>query len=117
MRRCGFPASGTFLWLRRRLLVVARFDEVLATFWASGGSSVGPPLKQERVCEAEHVLGVKLPSALLVLLRVQNGGVVADGHNAFPTAEPTSWSADHVPFDVLMGTGGGERATSLLDTP
>jgi hypothetical protein len=63
------------------------------------------------------VLGVPLPSALLDLLRVQNGGVVADGHDAFPTSQPTSWSHDHVPFDALMGIGRRERTMSLLDTP
>jgi hypothetical protein len=34
-----------------------------------------------------------------------------------PPAKPTSWSQDHVPFDALMGIGGLEGMTSLLDTP
>jgi hypothetical protein len=37
--------------------------------------------------------------------------------DAFPTSQPTSWSQDHVPFDALMGIGGLEGMTSLLDTP
>lgn len=52
------------------------------------------------------MLGVRLPLALLLLLRGQNGGFVADGHGAFPIGEPTSWSADHMPVDVLVGIGG-----------
>ncbi|CAM5313210.1 SMI1/KNR4 family protein [Streptomyces canus] len=96
---------------------MARFDEVLATFWADGEYGVQPPLTDEMVREAQRVLGVTLPSALLDLLRVQNGGVVAADHDAFPTSRPTSWSQDHVPFDALMGIGRLERLTSLLDSP
>ncbi|MFF7546192.1 SMI1/KNR4 family protein [Streptomyces canus] len=96
---------------------MARFDEVLAMFWADGEYGVQPPLTDETVREAERVLGVTLPSALLDLLRVQNGGVVAADHDAFPTSRPTSWSHDHVPFDALMGIGRLDRVTSLLDTP
>ncbi|MBW5422596.1 SMI1/KNR4 family protein [Streptomyces sp. BG9H] len=96
---------------------MARFDEVMATFWGDGDYGVQPPLTDELVREAEHVLGVTLPSALLDLLRVQNGGGVAADHGAFPTNRPTSWSEDHVPFDDLMGIGRREGMTSLLDTP
>jgi hypothetical protein len=96
---------------------MARFDEVQATFWAGGDYGVQPPLTDETVREAERVLGVTLPSALLDLLRVQNGGTVAADHDAFPTSRPTSWSKDHVAFDALMGIGGLEQVTSLLDTP
>ncbi|WP_455357540.1 SMI1/KNR4 family protein [Streptomyces sp. SYSU K217416] len=96
---------------------MAQFNEVLATFWADGDYGVQPPLTDETVREAERVLEVTLPSALLDLLRVQNGGIVAADHDAFPTSQPTSWSEDHVPFDALMGIGPRERMTSLLDTP
>ncbi|MFF4330701.1 SMI1/KNR4 family protein [Streptomyces sp. NPDC048387] len=95
----------------------ARFEEVKATFWGDGGYSVQPPLTDEMVREAERLLGVTLPSALLDLLRVQNGGDVAADHDAFPTSRPTSWSEDHVPFDGLMGIGRCDGTTSLLDTP
>src|SRR5687767_7333938 len=37
--------------------------------------------------------------------------------NAYPTAEPTSWSADHIPFDEMMGIGHTEQLNSLFDTP
>ncbi|QNP74493.1 hypothetical protein IAG44_36915 [Streptomyces roseirectus] len=41
---------------------------------------------------------------MLEILRVQNGGAVAKLWNAFPTDVPTSWSEDHVWFDVDDGT-------------
>ncbi|MET9431692.1 MULTISPECIES: SMI1/KNR4 family protein [unclassified Streptomyces] len=96
---------------------MTRFAEVLATFWAEGDYGVQPPLTDEAVREAEGALGVTLPPALLDLLRLQNGGIVAADHDAFPTSQPTSWSEDHVPFDALMGIGGLEHTMSLLDTP
>ena len=94
-----------------------RFDEVMATFWGDGDHGVQQPLTDELVREAECELGVTLPSALLDLLRIQNGGIVAADHDAFPTGRPTSWSEDRVPFDNLMGIGRREGTTSLLDTP
>lgn len=97
--------------LRLGCIVVARFDAVKATFWSTDNSyGVQPPLTEELVRDAERELDVQLPADLLDLLRIQNGGVVADEWNAFPTAEPTSWSADHVPFDELMGIGRTELA-------
>ncbi|WP_097869047.1 SMI1/KNR4 family protein [Streptomyces sp. rh34] len=96
---------------------MGRFDEVMATFWGDGDYGVQPPLTDEMVREAERALGVRLPAALLDLLRVQNGGIVATDHDAFPTSQPTSWSKDHVPFDHLMGIGRRDGMTSLLDTP
>ncbi|WP_406389646.1 SMI1/KNR4 family protein [Streptomyces sp. NBC_00887] len=96
---------------------MGRFDEVTATFWADDDYGVQQPLTDEMVREAEQVLGVTLPSALLDLLRVQNGGIVGADQDAFPTGRPTSWSEDHVPFDYLMGIGRGDGLTSLLDTP
>ncbi|NYV76506.1 SMI1/KNR4 family protein [Streptomyces sp. UH6] len=96
---------------------MGRFEEVRATFWGDGDHGVQPPLTDEMVREAEGVLGVTLPPALLDLLRLRNGGIVADEHEAFPTSRPTSWSEDQVPFDVLMGIGRREETTSLLDTP
>jgi hypothetical protein len=96
---------------------VPRFDEVKATFWGDDTRLVLPPLTDESVREAEALLGVTLPSSLLDLLRVRNGGLVADEWSAFPTVEPTSWSADHVPFDHLLGIGQSDGVISLLDTP
>ncbi|MFB8172196.1 hypothetical protein ACFC60_30035 [Kitasatospora purpeofusca] len=42
---------------------------------------------------------------------------MTSGRNAFSTSGPTSWSADHVPFDSVLGIGHRERTISLLDSP
>lgn len=86
-------------------------------FWTDGTYGVHAPLTDEAVREAEALLGVRLPEALLELLRVQNGGGVVPERSAYPTSEPTSWAPDHAPFDSLMGIGAAGRMTSLLDTP
>lgn len=88
---------------------MARFEQVKETFWSDSAVGVQAPLTDEMVVDAERILGVCLPSALLELLWVQNGGVVADGWNAFPTTQPTSWSDSHVPFDTLAGIGASRR--------
>lgn len=97
--------------------VVTGFDEVRASLWSEGDYGLQPPLTDTAVRDAEVRLGVSLPASLLSVLRVQNGGQVAARWNAFPTRVPTSWSADHVPFDALMGIGRREWMTSVLDTP
>ncbi|MFF5708956.1 SMI1/KNR4 family protein [Streptomyces sp. NPDC012756] len=91
----------------------ARFDEVKATFWSEGPDGT---LTDAAVRDAEQRLGVRLPEALLALLRVRDGGVVADAWDAYPTDVPTSWSDDHVPFDVLMGIGENDDRLSMLDS-
>ncbi|MFC9243797.1 SMI1/KNR4 family protein [Streptomyces sp. NPDC057136] len=96
---------------------MVRFDAVKTVFWGVGDYGVQPPLTDETVQEAERELGVSLPSTLLELLRVQNGGSTAADRNVFPTSQPTSWSEDHIPFPDLMGIGRRERMSSLLDTP
>lgn len=96
---------------------VARFERVKATFWSDSAVGVQLPLTDEMVVGAERLLGVRLPCVLLELLRVQNGGVVADGWNSFPTTQPTSWSDSDVPFDTMAGIGAAEGTLSLLDTP
>lgn len=97
---------------------MGHFEDVRDTFWMDSTSNgVQPPLTDEIIREAERLLDVTLPASLVDLLRAQNGGLVADGRSAFPTDRPTSWSADHVPFDTLMGIGRREPMTSLLDSP
>ncbi|MFI6080359.1 SMI1/KNR4 family protein [Streptomyces sp. NPDC051217] len=95
---------------------MGRFDEVTATFWGKGDYGVQQLLTEAMVREAERALGVRLPSALLDLLRVQNGGIVAADHGTYPTTGQTSWSEDHVPFDSLMGIGrrDGMRARATI---
>ncbi|MFH8625352.1 SMI1/KNR4 family protein [Streptomyces vietnamensis] len=95
---------------------MARFDEVKATFWDEGPREGRSTLTDAVVRDAEQRLGVRLPAALLELLRVRDGGVVAESWDAYPTDEPTSWSADHVPFDVLMGIGEDDDHLSVLDS-
>ena len=96
---------------------MARFDEVKATFWGEGRYGVQPPLTDVVVQDAERQLGVRLPASLLEILRVQNGGEVAELWNAFPTDVPTSWSENHVPLDDMMGIGRHDGQQSLLDSP
>lgn len=86
-------------------------------FWSDSAFGVQPPLTDEMVIDAEVILGVRLPSALLELLRVQNGGGVVDAWNSFPTTQPTSWCDSHVPFDTVEGIGTAKGTISLLDTP
>lgn len=63
----------------------------------------GPPLTEEMVREGETILGVKLPSAYLEMLRFQNGGFLAK--RRFPTSQPTSWADDHVEVNEFFGLG------------
>ena len=72
------------------------------------------PLTEEMVARAERTLGVKLPDAYITLLRIQNGGYTTDAFVAYPTSEPTSWAADHVPFDSMYGIG--ENDEGILQT-
>ncbi|WP_225803720.1 SMI1/KNR4 family protein [Streptomyces sp. NK15101] len=94
---------------------MARFDDVRATFWDEGADADRPPLTDAVVRDAEQRLGVRLPVPLLDLLRVRDGGVVAESWDAYPTDVPTSWSDDHVPFDVLMGIDPDD-GLSVLDS-
>ncbi|MER7622546.1 SMI1/KNR4 family protein [Streptomyces sp. NPDC126503] len=96
---------------------MTRFDEVKARFWDEGSCGSVSPVTEEAIKEAEHRLGVRLPASLLELLRIRDGGLVAEAWDAFPTDVPTSWSADHVPFGELLGIGRYDRRSSLLDSP
>ena len=60
-----------------------------------------PALTDEVLRLGEKSLGVKLPVELLDLLRIQNGGYTKGF--VFPTSVPTSWAANHIPFDELGG--------------
>ena len=99
------------------LLAVARFEDVAASFWDEGDYGVQASLTPESVADAERELGLRLPSELLELLRLRNGGPVADAWSTFPISEATSWSSDHVPFESLFGIGRGAAGLTLLDSP
>jgi hypothetical protein len=100
------------------MLAMAAFEDRQRSLWDTGSDyGVQPPLTDQAIVEAEGLLTVTLPGSLLDLLRIQNGGQVSDSRSAFPTSMPTSWSADHVPFDAVMGIGNRERMLSILDSP
>jgi hypothetical protein len=99
------------------VLVVARFEDVVVSFWGDEGYGVQAPLTRSMVADAEREIGVVLPPELLELLQLRNGGPVAVSWSTFPTNEATSWSTDHVPFDSLLGIGRDERGVTLLDSP
>src|ERR671919_457078 len=85
------------------------FEAILESFWRPRATPETlyqqPPLTDEMVERAESMLGVKLPVPYLTLLRRQNGGYTSDAFQAHPAPEPTSWAADHVPFDSMFGIG------------
>lgn len=95
---------------------MARFDEVKETFWAAGPDTPGPAITDTGVRHAERRLGVRLPSSLLELLRIRDGGQVAPHWSVFPTQVPNSWSEDHVPFGEMLGISEGAGRSSLLDS-
>lgn len=69
------------------------------------------------ILEAENSLNVKLPSLLIELLQIQNGGYTKGF--VFPMKQATSWASDHVPLDASSGiiTDPSHRtAQNILDT-
>ncbi|MEV6924820.1 SMI1/KNR4 family protein [Dactylosporangium sp. NPDC051485] len=101
------------------MIGMAPFEQVIARFWhADEKHGMLPPLTQDMIAAAEGELGVTLPADLLRLLRVQNGGLVAEAWDASP-AEANFYAEDHVPFDHLAGIGPSHNAgaVTLLDTP
>lgn len=82
-------------------------------FWDMDIDSGNPPLTDEMVARAEQRLGVSLPTELIALLRVRNGGYTRGF--VYPTTEPTSWAEDHVPLDELYGIGDGSGEPGLYD--
>ena len=86
------------------------------SFWGSNHYN-HPPLTDEMVVKAEEALGVKLPSGLIALLKIQNGGYTS--RFAHPMKQRTTWSKDHVPLDDLAGIvldPEHETAQNLLQT-
>lgn len=60
-----------------------------------------PPLKENMIEMAESALNVKLPSQLIELLKIQNGGYTKGF--AYPMHQKTTWAANHVPLNELFG--------------
>lgn len=69
-------------------------------FWDSNYYN-HPPLTDEVIKLAEQKLGVNLPSRLIELLKIQNGGYTKGF--AFPMTQKTTWSDNHVPLSELFG--------------
>ncbi|MFJ8768196.1 SMI1/KNR4 family protein [Streptomyces clavifer] len=64
---------------------MARFEDLQHSLWdTSSAYGVQPPLTAQAIVNAERLLDVTLPSALLVLLRHRNGGGVADSWDVSP---------------------------------
>ena len=86
------------------------------SFWGSNHYN-HPPLTEEMIAKAEEILGVKLPSGLIALLKIQNGGYTSGF--AHPMKQRTTWAEDHVPLDDLAGIvldPEHETAQNLLKT-
>ena len=76
-----------------------------------------PLLTDDMVTTAEKMLNVKLPSFLIELLKVQNGGYTKGF--AFPMTEKTTWAENHVPLSDLFGIVTDESietAQNILDS-
>lgn len=69
-------------------------------FWGSNHYE-HPPLTDEVLDRAEREFGVRLPTELIELLRIQNGGYTAGF--ALPMSRATSWASDHIPLYELNG--------------
>lgn len=98
---------------------MATFEEVAVSFWHPEVEDLRlPSLTDDLVVNAEAQLGVTMPADLIHLLRIRNGGVIADAWDACP-ADANFYAEDHVPFDHLYGIGpaGQAETITLLDTP
>jgi hypothetical protein len=92
------------------------FESVAQVFWDKNAQhEVQPPLTDAMVARAEAALGVRLPDTYVALLRIQNGGYIADAFRAHPAPEPTSWAADRVAFDSMFGIG--KQDEGILQNP
>lgn len=69
-------------------------------FWDSNDYN-HPPLTDDILRSAEKKLGVKLPTRLIELLRIQNGGYTKGF--VFPMTQRTTWADNHVPLSDLFG--------------
>lgn len=73
-------------------------------------------LTSEIVQKAEKMLGLKLPTAYINLLKIQNGGETQG--LVCPTTVKTSWADNHVPLDECFGIDllDGSEETAERDT-
>lgn len=71
-----------------------------ADFWDNNYNN-HPTLTDDMVTTAETILNVKLPTLLIDLLKVQNGGYTKGF--AYPMTVKTTWAENHVPLSELFG--------------
>jgi len=71
-----------------------------ADFWGNNYYN-HPPLTEDMVATVETSLNVKLPSLLIELLKIQNGGYTKGF--AYPMTIKTTWAENHVPLSELFG--------------
>lgn len=81
----------------------------ISDFWEANYYN-HPLLTGDMVKAAMQVLQVRLPTLLLELLAIQNGGYTRGF--AFPMREKTSWAKDHVPLLELFGIITGSAVSS-----
>ncbi|MDI9868969.1 SMI1/KNR4 family protein [Flectobacillus roseus] len=87
-----------------------------ADFWDNNYYN-HPPLTDDMVSTAETLLKVKLPTILIDLLKIQNGGYTKGF--AYPMTVKTTWSESHVPLSELFGIVTDqtiETGQNILDT-
>lgn len=87
-----------------------------ADFWDSNYYN-HPPLTDDLVTTVETLLKVKLPTLLIDLLKIQNGGYTKGF--AYPMTVKTTWSENHVPLSELFGIVTDqtiETGQNILDT-
>jgi len=72
----------------------------MTEFWDSNYYN-HPPLTDDMVSFAESNLHVKLPTLLVDLLKIQNGGYTKGF--VYPMTQKTTWAENHVPLSELFG--------------
>lgn len=101
---------------QRRVSGDSSIGRIASRFWDEiTDYGVHPALTDDALADCEALLGIKLPSEYVALLRVRNGGAVGKEYSAFRTSHPTSWSVDHVPFEYCYGIG--TDAPSITESP
>lgn len=92
--------------------IIGDFD--IPGFWEQSDHAkreyVDRPVDTKIVRAVEDELGYKLPASYIELMAFQNGGIPKRRNHR--TAEPTSWSHDHIAISGIYSIGR-ERACSL----
>ena len=66
---------------------------------------VGDPPLDDLIREIEDELGYTLPNSYVELMKLHNGGRLADEKCCFPCSEGTWWSSDHAGVSGIYGIG------------